>query len=58
MLALRLTVALSLQGQAGGRISQGHDGFFCRNSSVDRVVAFDPSIDDYKFELNTFEVVV
>jgi hypothetical protein len=25
---------------------------------VDRVAAFDPSIDDYRFELNTFEVVV
>jgi hypothetical protein len=30
MLALRLTVVLSLQGQAGGRISQGHDGFIAK----------------------------
>jgi hypothetical protein len=32
--------------------------FLPKYGSVDRVVAFDPSIDDYKFELNTFEVVV
>jgi hypothetical protein len=32
--------------------------FLPKYGSVDRVVGFDPSIDDYKFELNTFEVVV
>ena len=32
--------------------------FLPKYGSVDRVVAFDPSIDDYKFELNTFEAVV
>ena len=48
----------SLQGRSGGQISQGHDGFFAQYDLVDRVVALAPTIDDCKFELNTFEVVV
>jgi hypothetical protein len=31
---LSLTVVRSLQGQAGGQISQGHDGFFDENTSL------------------------